>query len=104
MPDGQILLIVNGTVESDDGGVIRAMLVRLTEVTTHLDRLETQTASRRFVEAQELAALRADLTAMSTQLADMLMMKDVVVVEQAAIQEVADAIRQETTRIRGMVP
>jgi hypothetical protein len=80
------------------------MLVRLTEVTTHLDRLETQTASRRFVEAQELAALRADLEAMATQLADMLMMRDVVVVEKVAIEGLADDIRQQTTRIRGMVP
>ncbi len=104
MPDGQILLIVNGTVESDDGNILRTMLVRIGEVTTHLDRLETQTASRRFVEAQELAALRADLEALRTQLSDWLLMKDVVVVKQTEVEALAAAIRQQATRVSGMVP
>jgi ATPase subunit of ABC transporter with duplicated ATPase domains len=104
MPDGQILLIVNGHVESDDGNILRTMLVRIGEVTLHLDRLETQTASRRFVEAQELAAFRADVEALQTQLSDWLMMRDFVVVKQADIDAMAAAIRHEATRISGMLP
>lgn len=100
----QIILIVDGIVVRDDGDVIRLMMVRIAQSTDHLDRMETQVASRRQVEDTELAALRADLERMKTDLQHMLTVPQRPTVDPAAVTALAEDIRSNTERIRTMVP
>jgi uncharacterized membrane protein YccC len=100
----QIILIVNGEVMRDDGDVIRHMLERITQSTDHLDRMETQVASRRQVEDTELAAQRADLENLKTQLHNMLTLPNLVTVERAQLAALGQQLDENTQRIQSIVP
>lgn len=99
---GEIILIVDKVVIRDDGDVIRRMVVRIAQSTDHLDRMETQVASRRQVEDTELAALRADLESMKQDLNNMLTVSATVAVERAAITALAGDMRDTAQQIRNL--
>jgi hypothetical protein len=100
----QIILIVNGEVMRDDGDVIRGMVTEISLFKNHLDRIVTQVASRRDVEDREIAALRQQLDALTMKLEAMLLMRNLTLVDPAAVSALAQDIRENTQRIRDMVP
>jgi len=101
---GQIVLIVNGVVERDDGDVIKKMRLEMTQFIQHLNRTESHVADIVSAVQADLAGLHGALTMLTDTLDGLLNMTGQVVVDPAKVSALAAQVRENTARIRNLTP